>query len=102
MTTDREYFEARFSTITAQFSEMRLYIDTRIAEVKSELHQTTTQTIKWVAAIASATVALFVTLVAFLMNNAVPRSAPPAQTQSGPAPIVIVIPASAFVQPPKP
>lgn len=99
MTTDRDYFEARFSTITAQFSEMRSYIDTRIAEVKSELHQTTTQTIKWVAAIASATLALFVTLLAFLMNNAVPRSAPP---QSTPAPIVIVIPPGALVQAPKP
>lgn len=102
MTSDRDYFEARFATITAQFGEMRAYIDTRITEVKSELHQTTTQTIKWVAAIASATLALFVTLVAFVMNNAVPRAVPAAPAQAAPAPIVIVIPPAALVQAPKP
>jgi len=102
MIEDREYFEARFSAINAQLGELRSYVDSRFSELKSELHQTTSQTVKWVATIAAATLALFVTLVAFVMNNSVPRSAPPAPVQAAPAPIVIVIPPAALVQAPKP
>ena len=107
-TADHEYFEARFNGmreyIDARFQSERQYSDARFAELKAELHQTISQTIKWSAGIASATLALFVTLVAFVMNNAVPPKAPaaPASPLASPAPIVIVIPPSALIQPPGP
>jgi hypothetical protein len=105
-TADHEYFDARFEGmreyIDARFQSERQYSDARFAELKAELHQTIAQTVKWSAGIASATLALFVTLVAFVMNNAVPRTVPAATAQAAPAPIVIVIPPAALVQAPRP
>jgi hypothetical protein len=115
-TTDREYFDTRFDGmkeyvdtrldgmkgyVDGRFDEMKGLIDVRFAELKAELHQTISQTVKWAAGIASATLVLFVTLVAFVMNNSVPRSAP-AAAQASQAPIVIVIPPNALVQASKP
>jgi hypothetical protein len=91
-TSDKEYFDARFDAVNA-------HIDRRIQELKAELHQTIAQTIKWSAAMAASTLMIFVTIVAFLMNNAAPRTIPsPPAVQQAPAavaqpqPIVIIVP----------
>lgn len=85
-TSDREYFDARFA-------QLETLIQKSVAEVKAEfkveLHTTIVSTVKWCASIAATTVLVFTTVVAFLMNNAIPH-APPATAI--PAPTVIVVP----------
>lgn len=81
-TSDREYFDARFA-------QLETLIQKSVAEGKAELHATIVSTVKWCASIAAATVLIFTTVVAFLMNNAVPHAP---STVSAPTPTVIVVP----------
>lgn len=84
--SDREYFDARFA-------QLETLIQKSVAEVKAEfkveLHTTIVSTVKWCASIAATTVLVFTTVVAFLMNNAIPHTPP---TTAVPAPTVIVVP----------
>ncbi|MGO4377582.1 hypothetical protein [Pseudoduganella sp. RAF53_2] len=86
---DKEYVDAKFDSL-------KQYIDTRVAhgvqELKTELHQTIAQTVKWSAAIAASTLMIFVTVVVFLMNNAVPRPLPVQQAAPAPAPAAVAAP----------
>ncbi|WP_395407724.1 hypothetical protein ACHMW6_14140 [Pseudoduganella sp. UC29_106] len=109
-TSDKEYFDGKLDSMKqsfdasldamkqsfdARFDAMNAHIDQRTQELKAELHQTIGQTVKWSAAIAASTLMIFVTIIAFLMNNAVPRTAPvapAAQPAPAPQPIVIVVP----------
>jgi len=81
-TSDREYFDARFA-------QLETLIQKSVADGKAELHATIVSTVKWCASIAATTVLIFTTVVAFLMNNAVPHT-PPAT--AAPMPTVIVVP----------
>lgn len=89
-TSDREYFDARFAQLDAKISEAK-------SDVKAELQAALVSTVKWCASIAATTILIFTTIVAFLMNNAVPRAA---QTTATPTPTVIVVP-SPPVSPPR-
>jgi len=81
-TSDREYFDARFA-------QLETLIQKSVADGKAELHATIVSTVKWCASIAATTVLIFTTVVAFLMNNAVPHTPP---TAAVPMPTVIVVP----------
>lgn len=85
-TSDREYFDARFA-------QLETLIQKSVAEGKAELHATIVSTVKWCASIAATTVLIFTTVVAFLMNNAVPH-APPAAAVATPTVIVVPQPAA--------
>ncbi|KQV59508.1 MULTISPECIES: hypothetical protein [unclassified Duganella] len=96
-TSDKEYFDARFngldnkvdSTVGETRMALEAKIDSRFNELRAELHKTTADTVKWCAGIVATALLLYTTLVAFLMNNALPRSA---QATAAPAPTVIVVP----------
>jgi len=60
-----------------------------IGELRSELHKAVSDLIKWIVGTLFVAVALCVTLMTFVLNNATPK-APPAAT---PAPIIIQMPA---------
>jgi len=111
--SDKEYFDAKVDSIKqymdARFDATNAHIDQRTQELKAELHQTIAQTVQWSAAIAASTLMIFVTVVAFLMNNSVPRTAPVAPAvQAAPAPaaapppIVIVVPLTPWSGRPQP
>lgn len=89
--SDKEHFDARIDELKATLVAQ---IDTRAnevkAELKAELHSTIVSTVKWCASIAATTVLVFTTIVAFLMNNAIPRA--PTAASAAPAPTVIVVP----------
>lgn len=85
-TCDREYFDARFAQLETLIQKSVADVK---AEVRSELHTIIVSTVKWCASIAATTVLVFTTVVAFLMNNAVPRVP---QAPAAPAPTVIVVP----------
>ncbi|WP_431477198.1 hypothetical protein [Massilia eburnea] len=96
-TSDKEYFEARFngldkkvdSAVGETRAALEAKIDSRFNELRAELHKTTADTVKWCAGIVATALLLYTTLVAFLMNNAMPRAT---QTTAAPAPTVIVVP----------
>jgi hypothetical protein len=69
-------------------------IDSRFNELRAELHKTTADTVKWCAGIVATALLLYTTIVAFLMNNAIPRA-----PQATPAPAVIVVPQAAVTRP---
>jgi hypothetical protein len=92
-TIDKEYLDARLGDVR---SAVEGKIDARFNELRAELHQTIATSVKWCAGIVATGLLLYTTMLAFLMNNAVPRTAPaPAVAQAAPAapqPIVIVVP----------
>jgi hypothetical protein len=102
-TSDKEYFDARFngldSKVDSTVGETRLAleakIDSRFNELCAELHKTTADTVKWCAGVVATALLLYTTLVAFLMNNAMPRAP---QATAAPAPTVIVVPQASPTQ----
>lgn len=61
-----------------------------MAELRSDFHKSTNELIKWIVGTAFVGIALFITIMAFVLNNAVPKVATPS---GQPAPIVIQVPA---------
>jgi len=61
---------------------------TDIADLRSELHKAVSDLIKWIVGTLFVAVALCVTLMTFVLNNATPK-VPPSTT---PAPIIIQMP----------
>jgi len=59
-----------------------------IADLRSELHKAVSDLIKWIVGTLFVAVALCVTLMTFVLNNATPKAAP----VSAPAPIIIQMP----------
>jgi len=102
-TSDKEYFDARFngldnkvdSTVGESRMALEAKIDSRFNELRAELHKTTADTVKWCAGIVATALLLYTTLVAFLMNNAMPRAP---QATAAPAPTVIVVPQASPTQ----
>lgn len=78
--SDKDYFDSRFAAMDAHLAEtrqmMQTLIDARFTELRAELHKTIAATVKWCAGIVATGLLLYTTLLAFLMNNAVPRAAP--------------------------
>lgn len=90
-TSDKDHFDARFNAMDGKIDETRsaveAKIDSRFNELRAELHKTTADTVKWSAGIVATALLLYTTIVAFLMNNAVPRT-----PHTAPAPTVLVVP----------
>jgi hypothetical protein len=75
------------SKMDVQFAELKADIQ----RVKAEVDRGSAETIKWVAGIVISAMALGLTIMTFVLNNAVPRA-----QAAAPAPIVITIPQSAL------
>lgn len=79
----------RLST-KAELTELRLATKADMAEIRSDFHKSTNELIKWIVGTAFVGLALFITIMAFVLNNAVPKAAAPS---GQPTPIVIQVPA---------
>jgi len=64
-------------------------LDTKFAQFESNIHKGTAETIKWVVGTAIAMGVIGITIMTFVLNNAIPK-APTAQ----PAPIIIQVPST--------
>jgi hypothetical protein len=81
----KEEVDAKIEVLAARM-ETRLVsiesrIDTQFAALKAELHKSNADTIKWVAGIVGSTMVLGLTIMTFVLNNALPKApaAPPTQ-----------------------
>ena len=78
--------EARFDAVLPT-----LATKTDIADVRTEIHKSTSEVVRWVVGTAIGGIAVFVTVMTFVLNNAVPKASAPAAQ----APIIINVPAPA-------
>lgn len=87
----REELAARLETIEVRMdgrlATIESKIDAKFAELRTDMHKGTAELVKWVVGTAIAMAAVAITVMTFVLNNAVPKapSAQPAQPQ----PIVI-------------
>jgi roadblock/LC7 domain-containing protein len=96
--------DGRFAEFQAKmdgrFAEMRAYMDGRFAELKSELKaqmaDNTAQLIKWMVGVWIGGLVVFITVITFVLNNAVPKAQPIAPVAQ--APIIIQLPPQVWTQ----
>ena len=67
-----------------------------LAELRTEMHKGFSEIVKWVVGTGVASFAAFIVVITFVLNNAVPKSAP-AVSQ----PIIINVPAAQPIAPAK-
>jgi hypothetical protein len=104
-TSDQDYFDARFNGLDKKVDSalgetrtaLETKIDSRFNELRAELHKTAADTVKWCAGIIATALLLYTTLVAFLINNAMPRAS---QATPAPVPTDIVVPQALLPQSP--
>ena len=89
----REELAARLETIEVRMdgrlATIESKIDAKFAELRTDMHKGTAELVKWVVGTAIAMAAVAITVMTFVLNNAVPKApaAPPAQPQ--PQPLII-------------
>lgn len=83
--------EVRLVSIESKMDVQFTALKAEIHQVKADVDRGNAETIKWVAGIVISAMALGLTVMTFVLNNAVPRAA------AAPSPIVITIPAPAPV-----
>lgn len=87
--------EPRIAALEARLDTLVPTLATKgdLAELKTEMHKGFAEMIKWIVGSALAGIAVFITVMTFVLNNAVPKT-PVVQTAQ-PAPIIINVPAAA-------
>lgn len=80
-------FEAADARVETRLAAIELKMDVQFAELKSEIHRGNADTIKWVAGIVVSVMALGLTIMTFVLNNAVPKA--PVLSGAPATPIVI-------------
>jgi len=60
-----------------------------LSDLKGDMHKGTNDTIKWIVGTAVVLMGLGITIITFVLNNAVPKSSAP---QVAPNPIIITVP----------
>ena len=92
--------EARFAEFDARVTALEIRMENRftamealvrqlVADLRTEMHKNTADIIKWMVGLFVATIAIFVTVVTFVLNNAIPK-VPAATPVPAPAPAVII------------
>lgn len=72
-------------------------VDARFAELRAEMAHNTAQLIKWMVGVWTGGIVLFIIVIAFVLNNAIPKAPPAAPAMQ--APIVIQLPPQVWTQP---
>jgi hypothetical protein len=80
----KEVLDARLETIETRMdgriSTLEAKIDSKFADLKADIHKGTAELVKWVVGTAIAMAAVALTVMTFVLNNAIPKApaAPPA------------------------
>jgi roadblock/LC7 domain-containing protein len=83
-----------------RFAEMHAEMDKRFAEMRAEMAHNTAQIIKWMVGVWIGGIVLFITVITFVLNNAIPKVPPAAPAMQ--APIIIQLPPQVWTQQPAP
>lgn len=87
--------DAYQENVNGRFAEIIARIDMRSAELRTEIADNTARVVQWMVGLFIASMAIFITVVTFVLNNAVPKVAPAA-----PPVIIQVTPQGVTVSPP--
>lgn len=89
----REELTARLETIEVRMdgrlATIESKIDAKFAELRTDMHKGTAELVKWVVGTAIAMAAVAITVMTFVLNNAVPKAPTAAPAPSQPQPIII-------------
>jgi len=119
---DKDYIDARIDVVrsgmdgrldafqaevNAQFAETNGKIDTSIAELRKDIAELGSRMVQWMVGTFIATITIFITVMTFVLNNAIPKApaAPvplPLPLMSAPAIIIQLTPQGATVMPAAP
>jgi hypothetical protein len=90
----RAELNAKFAEVDAKLAEVNTKIDVKIDAavhmLRTEMERNSNTVIRWVIGLVFGGIILQVTLMTFVLNNAVPQSPPAAAAP--PAPVVIYLP----------
>ncbi|WP_189685761.1 hypothetical protein [Pseudorhodoferax aquiterrae] len=86
--------EPRVSALEARLDTLVPNLATKsdLAELKTDMHKGFSEMTKWIVGSAVAGMAVFITVMTFVLNNAVPKV--PAATPAQQAPVIINLPAA--------
>nr|WP_315215007.1 hypothetical protein [uncultured Duganella sp.] len=92
-------FEAN---VNGRFAELNAKIDKSVAELRKDIAEFSARMVQWMVGIFLASMAIFITLITFVLNNAVPKTAPatpPVIIQLSPQGLAIPPPAAPAAKP---
>ena len=79
-------FEAN---VNGRFAETNAKIDQLGADLRKEIAESSARMVQWMVGIFLASMAIFITVMTFVLNNAVPKAAPAAPPLQPMAPVII-------------
>lgn len=125
--SDKDYIDAKIESVRAgmdgrldafeanvngRFAELNAKIDKSVAELnakidklgadlRKEIAESSARMVQWMVGIFLASMAIFITVMTFVLNNAVPKAAPAAPPLQPMAPVIIHLsPQGATTSPP--
>lgn len=87
--------------IDARFAALRAEMQAGFAELRTEMQKQSAEIIKWVIGMIAGAGAVAITVMTFVLNNAIPK-VPPAGPLPAPATVTINIPPQLAPPPPAP
>jgi ribosome-associated translation inhibitor RaiA len=94
----------RFAETNARIDKLEVNlnakIETAVAELRKDIAELSSRMVQWMVGTFIATIAIFITVMTFVLNNAIPKVAPAAPAT--PAPIVIQLPPQVWTPQPAP
>lgn len=72
-------FPAFEANVNARFAETNAKLDKLGADLRKEIAEASARMVQWMIGIFLASMAIFITVMTFVLNNAVPKAAPPLQ-----------------------
>jgi hypothetical protein len=115
--SDKDYIDAKTEAVRAdmnarldafeanvngRFAELNAKIDKLGAELRKEIAESSARMVQWMVGIFLASMAIFITVMTFVLNNAVPKAAPaapPVIIQLSPQGVTIPPPVAPAVKP---
>ena len=114
--SDKDYIDAKIESVRAgmdgrldafeanvngRFAELNAKIDKLGADLRKEIAESSARMVQWMVGIFLASMAIFITVMTFVLNNAVPKAAPAAPPLQPMAPVIIHLsPQGATTSPP--
>jgi len=95
--------DAKFGAVDARFDATDAKLEAIMAKIESAFQRATSQMVKWMVGVLAAGITIVVTVMTFVLNNAIPKAQPstPVAPASAAVPAVIiqVTPQGVTVQP---
>jgi hypothetical protein len=79
----------RFAELNAKIDRSDAKIDQLGADLRKEIAESSARTVQWMVGIFLASITIFITIMTFVLNNAVPKAVPAGSSLHPMAPVII-------------